>query len=315
MKIGYRTIKTAMGCGISIGLAEWLHLDYYLSAGILTILCIKSTKKASLKSAFERFIACITGMVFASVFFQLFPSHPLTVTLLLLTFIPAVVKLKAREGVVTSSVILLHFYTIDKLTWAFLGNQLAVIIIGIGVALLLNSYMPSLEREIGKYREKIDENFSIILREFAVFLQNKTSVWDGRQIIETGDLLKEAKILAVKEIDNHLIREKDSYYTYFKMRDEQFQILERLMPILTSLDDTNEQGKAIADFLERLSEKVSPKNTAHVFLQELRTMRKKFRESPLPKDRIEFETRSALLHFTNEMERYLEIKAGLGNPV
>jgi uncharacterized membrane protein YgaE (UPF0421/DUF939 family) len=314
LKIGHRTLKTAIGCALSISIAEFWALDFYISAGIITILCIKPTKKASLYSAWQRFIACILAMGFAVVFFGILGTHPWTIGILLLFFIPVIVKLHAKEGVVTSSVIILHFYTLDHFTWAFIWNEIAVIVIGIGIALLLNSYMPSLEREIEKYREKIDENFSIILKEFAVFLRESHSDWDGKEIIETADLLKRAKLLALKDIENHFLREADSYYTYLKMRDKQFDILERLMPTISSFDETYKQGTQIGEFLDRLSRKVSPENTANLFLDELEAMRQTFRKAPLPKDRKEFEIRSALLHFTNEMELYLQLKERLRNP-
>lgn len=44
-RIGYRTIKTAVGTSISIMIAQMLQLDNFVSAGILTILCIKSQRK------------------------------------------------------------------------------------------------------------------------------------------------------------------------------------------------------------------------------------------------------------------------------
>ncbi|HEX6922200.1 MAG TPA: aromatic acid exporter family protein [Bacillales bacterium] len=309
--IGYRTMKTAIGCGASITIAQLLGLNFYISAGILTILCVKSTKKASFQSAWQRFLSCILGMVFAAVFFETLGYNTLTITILLFLFIPVIVKLNAREGVITSAVIMLHFYITEKVTWAFIFNELAVIVIGIGVALLLNSYMPSLENQISKYRKNIENNFSIILREFAVYLREGESSWDGKELIETEDILKEARAVALKDLENHLVRDSNSYYDYFKMRERQFEILERLMPILSSLDQTFKQGRQIADFLERLSERVSPQNTSEFFLEELGQMRAAFRESPLPKDREEFEIRSALLHFTNEMEIYLQLKNDL----
>lgn len=314
-RIGYRTLKTAIGCGISIELAQLLHLHFFISAGIITILSIKGTKKASLASAWQRFLACMLGTAMAAVFFNIFPRQPLMIVILLLLFIPLAVKMKASEGIVTSSVILLQFYMVHPITWTFIGEEIAGIIIGIGVALLLNTYMPSLEKDIEKYRKKIDVNFTTILKEFAAFLKENESDWDGKEIIETGDLLKEAQFLSLKDIENRLLQEKGSYYTYFRMRGQQFEILERLMPIISTLDETYDQGKEIGDFLERLSERVSPKNTAPLFLEELRAMRESFRESPLPQDRQEFEVRSALLHFTNEMERYLELKSQLSDPV
>ncbi|MGB6409277.1 MAG: aromatic acid exporter family protein, partial [Planococcus donghaensis] len=57
--IGYRTMKTALGVAIAIYLAQLLQLDYYVSAGILTILCIQPTKKKSIRAAFSRFIASL----------------------------------------------------------------------------------------------------------------------------------------------------------------------------------------------------------------------------------------------------------------
>lgn len=44
-KIGYRTLKTAIGTTISISIAKLIGLDSFASAGILTILCIKVTRK------------------------------------------------------------------------------------------------------------------------------------------------------------------------------------------------------------------------------------------------------------------------------
>ncbi|MFC7394369.1 aromatic acid exporter family protein [Scopulibacillus cellulosilyticus] len=312
--VGYRTIKTAIGAGIAIGIAQLLGLNFYISAGIITILCIKPTKKASLYSAWQRFIACLLAMVFAVIFFHILGYHPWTIMLVLILFIPSLVKLKAQDAVGTSSVIILQLYSLEKTTIGIIWNQFQVIVIGIGVALLINWYMPSVESKIIKYRKKIEDNFSIILKEFAVYLRKGDSDWAGKEIIETGDILKEAKLLSLKDIENHPFREKDSYYAYFIMREEQFEILERLMPKIASLDKTYKQGELIADFLERLSQKVSPKNTADVFLDDLEAMRAEFRESPLPKDRTEFEIRSALAHFVNEMESYLELKSQLKQP-
>ena len=44
-RIGYRTIKTAVGTAISILIAQQLGLDNFASAGILTILCIQGYEK------------------------------------------------------------------------------------------------------------------------------------------------------------------------------------------------------------------------------------------------------------------------------
>ena len=312
LKIGYRTLKTAIGCGISIEIAQLLHLHFYTTAGIITVLSIKGTKRASLQSAFQRLISCLLGIALSALVFTYLPHQPFIVAAFILLFIPIVVRMNATEGVVTSIVMIVQFFSISHITWTFILEEVAVVIIGIGVALLLNSYMPSLEKEIVKDRVKIERNFTVILKEYASFLKEGQSDWGGKEILETEDLLKNAKFLASKDVENRILSEKDSYHSYFKMRGQQLEILERLMPILSSFDETYVEGKQIGEFLERLSEHVSPQNTADYFLEELHGMRKAFRETELPKDWEEFENRSALLHFTNEMERYLLLKSRLG---
>lgn len=44
-KIGYRTLKTALGTALAIYIAQMLGLQNYSAAGIITILCIQVTKK------------------------------------------------------------------------------------------------------------------------------------------------------------------------------------------------------------------------------------------------------------------------------
>ena len=43
-KIGFRTLKTAVGITLGVILAKWLGLDNYASSAILIVLCIKHTK-------------------------------------------------------------------------------------------------------------------------------------------------------------------------------------------------------------------------------------------------------------------------------
>ncbi|WP_394137347.1 aromatic acid exporter family protein [Cytobacillus oceanisediminis] len=308
-KIGYRTIKTALGTSISIMIAQMLQLDNFVSAGILTILCIKVTKKKSLRASWDRFFACLMAMAFSSLFFEGVAYHPLVVGLLLLFFIPTAVMVKVSDGIVTSSVIILHIYSAGDVTKELLLNESGIIIVGIGVALIANLYMPSLDSKLKEYRLQIEENFKIIFDEIVIYLRTNESKWDGREITETMELIDEAKTLAFRDVENHFLRNDNLYYNYFKMREKQFEIIERVLPSVTSISLTVEQGEMIADFIEELSEHIHPGNTAIQFLEKLYRMRVSFEDMELPKTREEFEARAALLHFVKEMEQYLIIKS------
>lgn len=308
-RIGYRTIKTAIGTSAAIILAQILGLENFASAGILTILCIQVTKKKSLQTSWHRFIACLLAMVFCLAFFEGISYHPLMIGLLLLLFIPTAVMLKISDGIVTSSVIILHIYSAGQMTLDLIVNELGIIIIGIGVALIANLFMPSLDQKLDGYRQQIEENFKLIFQEIVIYLRTNESKWDGLEITETAKLIEEAESLAFRDVENHFLRSENLYYQYFKMREKQFEIIERVLPIITSISYTVEQAEMIADFIEELSRSIHSGNTAYLFLDKLHEMKASFKRMSLPKTREEFEARAALVQFVQEMEQYLIIKS------
>ncbi|PMC39535.1 hypothetical protein CJ195_06355 [Bacillus sp. UMB0899] len=308
-KIGYRTLKTALGTTIAVILAQFIGLEYFTSAGIITILCIQVTKKKSLRSSWARFLACSIAMIFSFIFFEGIAYHPLVIGFLLLIFIPTTVKVKATEGIVTSTVVIFHLYSTNDITFHVIGNELLLVTIGIGVALVMNLYMPSVEKKLKNYQIQIEENLAIIFREIELYLIEKDRKWDGKEITITAIQIDEAKTLAFRDVENHFLRHENSYYHYFKMREKQFEIIERVIPSITSIHIAVEQSKMIADFLHELSLNIHPGNTAHKFLVQLFNMKKSFEEMELPKTREEFEARAALYHFIREMEQYLIIKS------
>lgn len=307
-KIGYRTIKTALGATLAIVLAQLLHLDNFPAAGIITILCIQVTKKQSLKASKSRFLACLIAMAYSTLVFELIAFHPLTIGLILLLFIPTAVYFKVQDGIVTSSVIILHLYSFGEITLHSIINETILIAIGIGVALVMNLYMPSVDRHLLGYQEKIEANFTKILLEIVKYIRDNDYNWNGKELTETSKWLAEAKSLAFKQVQNHYLREEDYYYRYFNMREKQFEIIVRLLPLVTNIPSIVKQSGMLAGFIQELAENVHPQNTAIIYLDKLKEMESSFKEMDLPVTREEFESRAALLQLMREMERYLLIK-------
>ncbi|WP_053367055.1 aromatic acid exporter family protein [Bacillus sp. FJAT-27245] len=308
-RIGYRTAKTAIGTAASIIIAQQLGAHNFASAAILTILCIKPTKRKSLRAAWDRFLACTLAMPFSALFFESIAYHPLVIGLMLFFFIPTIVMLKANDGIVTSSVIILHIYSAGHISKDIILNELIVIMVGIGVALVMNLYMPSLEKKLYEYGNQIEDNFRKIFLEMARYLRTNESTWDGKEIDETSKLLNKAKSLAFRDVENHLLREENDYYRYFMMREKQFGIIERILPISASLTRSVEQGRMMADFIEELCENIHPGNTAYIYLDKLRNLKKEFEVMKLPRTREEFVARAAVVQMVNELEDYLLIKS------
>ncbi|WP_112181252.1 aromatic acid exporter family protein [Paraliobacillus zengyii] len=308
VKIGYRTIKTAIATPLAIWLAELFQLDNFVSAGIIAVLCIQTTRKRSFLSAWHRFGACLVAMVYSFVIFETLGYHPISIGLLLLVFIPTTIKLNLTPGIVTSSVILLHLYSATYITWELVWNEVLLIIIGIGSALLLNLYMPSLESKLQSLRKKVEKNFQQILEEIAVYLHEGEKNWTGKEITETEKLFRQADLLVSRDAENHLLREEHPYKDYFDMRKKQFELLKRMLPVISQMNEFTEQSDRIGSFFDDLAEAVHPGNTANKHLDSVDDLKKQFEEDDLPKTREEFESRANLFQLLHEIEEYLEIK-------
>lgn len=311
MKIGFRTLKTAVGIALAVYLAYWLGLKYYTSAAIITILCIQTTRKRSYQTAWERLAASLIGMFISSIVFYMIGYNPLALSLILLLLIPICVYLNINDGIVTSTVVILHLYLEQQVTLTLIGNEIALLAIGIGIAMLLNWYMPNREKELKEYQSKIEANFRTILYEFAAFLREGKHDWAGKEIVETAELIKQAKELAVRSIENNAYNEY-FYYQYFEILERQFEILVRVAAEISTLNQSGgEQELILADFLDQLANAVHPGNTVSIYLKKLDEVREKLKMLPLPTTQEEFEKQAALQHFLKEMRRYLLIKRDL----
>jgi len=311
-KIGYRTIKTAVAVSIGISVAQFFKLDFFVSSAIITILCVQNSKKKSIHSAFSRFIACMLAIPFSYIFFEGIAYHPFTIGLLLLLFIPTTVLLKVNEGVVTSTVIILHIYSTNSMTWSVVLNEFGLIVIGIGAALLVNSYMPSLDKQMKKHQKKIEANFQELLMDLVIFLRTNemTEAYQKKLSLTTKEVEK-AKSLAFRDVENHFTRKDNYYYKYFTIREKQLEIISRLYYEIIKVKELDNQKQLVADFLEELSLCVHSGNTAKLFLSKLQNMKNEIKQNSLPTTWSSFEEQALMYDVIKEIEHYLQIKKSL----
>ncbi|MFC6227620.1 aromatic acid exporter family protein [Paenibacillus allorhizosphaerae] len=305
MKIGFRTIKTAVGVSISILLAQTLQLEYYSAAGILTLLCIQKSRKQSVHAVVSRFFACLAGLVASTILFQLIGYQPYAFLVFLLLFIPLCVRLRIQEGIASSSVIVMHVYMHRTANLDFFVNEVFVIVIGLGVALLINWYMPSIDKELNRCKEEVDRLISAILNEMALYLKEGSTLWDGKELLLLADALQKAKRLVLLDLENNPLRRYNPYEQYFELKRKQFEILERMLPAISLINAKMEQGIRIGDFVQQLSRNLNNHDGMDDFSQVLRIIREYHKKLPLPESRSEFENRANLYAVANELQRFV----------
>lgn len=314
MKIGFRTLKTAVGVSLSVLIAQSLHLNYFTAAGILTLLCIQKSRKQSVRAAFSRLCACLSSLVAASLLFEAIGYHPYAFLLFLLLFIPYCVRLGIQEGIASSSVIVMHVYMHHGLALSFFANEIQVILIGLGVALLVNWYMPSNELELTRYKDEIDGLVTGILMHISCFLKEGDLKWDGKELIRLPKVLEQARRAAVLDTENKpLFHSKDKgYETYFEIKREQYEILERMLPSLSRVTLHLEQGTRLGEFVEEMNACLSNHIYTMELADKLQAIREHHKQLPLPETREEFENRASLFAVANELERFLVTIRKLG---
>jgi uncharacterized membrane protein YgaE (UPF0421/DUF939 family) len=312
--MGYRTIKTAVGAGLAIWIASLLDLEFATFAAIIVIMCIERTKKKTLITMNKKFFASLLSLVIGALFFEVLGYYPIVFALFILLFVPILVRARIQDGFVTSMVVVLHVYTVKNANWAMFLNELYIIFIGMGIALLINSIMPNFKRDIETFKKEIEQKFEIILYEFSAHLRDSERNWDGKEILEVEDSINQSKSIAVQDVENHLLRKQNKDYYYLEMRENQLELLKHMMKIVAIVSSSSlhvKQKEMFAEFLENLSQNVHSGDTTDISLNELEELKASIRKTELPKTREEFEIRANLFYLIFEMENYLNIKKKL----
>ena len=312
--MGQRTLKTAIGAGLAIWIASLMNLEFATFAAIIVIMCIEKTKKKTLHTIQKKFFASISSMLLGGLIFELLGYNPFVFAIFIVLFIPILVKAHIQAGFVTSMVVVLHVYTLKDISLEIFLNEFYIIIIGMGIALTVNSFMPNFKKDIETYKKDIEQKFAVILYEFSAFLRDRERKWDGKELLEAEEIINESKSVAIQDVENHLLRKQDKDYYYLEMRENQLERLQQMtqvVAIVSSFELHVQQKEMFANFLEDLSQNVHSGDTTDVFLEKLEECMAEIRITELPTTRDEFEIRANLFYLIYEIENYLKIKKKL----
>lgn len=313
-KVGYRTLKTAIATPLSMAIAQSLGVSNVATAGILAMLCIQPSRRRSLRTAADRFLACLLAIGFSAAFFEVFGYSAVVLSILLMVFIPTTIFFKIETGIFTSTVITLNIYLFENFNLDFISNQLYLIIIGIGTGFIVNLYMPSLDKKLENLKKSVEVRFLIIFRQISKLIKKEETDWHRSEIEELEKLFNEANELAKRDRENQIDGTNHSYSEYFQMRQQQFRLLREMLDLIDELPEKEKVNNKLAVFIDKLGEAVHTDDTARAFLKELHVLKDDFKQVDLPKTYQDFEAKSVLFHLLKVIERYLSLKINLMEP-
>lgn len=309
MKIGLRTIKTVIASVLAILIATQLHLLYATAAGIIAILSVGNTKKTSLKSGLGRVLSLGLAIILSFICFTTLGFHPWAFGVFLLVFIPLSVRCNLADAIVVNSVLITHFLVEKSFSWQMILNETLLMAIGVGLALLLNLYMPDNEKQLKEDIKAIEEDFRTIIFAMAAHLNLEKIAPLDDACLDLRSKLRAALNQAHIHQKNQWISEEDYYSDYFSMRLAQLRILRDMVNLLIEIDIDGLFVDELRKVLISTAENFAEENDGKLILWQIEAVYQNYRQKPLPQTREEFENRALLFQFLQSFRSFIEIKA------
>ncbi len=309
MKIGLRTIKTAISAALAISLAGQLGLIYPTAAGIIALLSVTNTKRSSFQVGFYRLCSLALATCIAFFCFNLIGYTAIAFGFFLLFFIPLAVAGKMTEGIPVSSVLVTHYLIKQTMDPWLIRNAFLLMIIGVGMAIIMNLYMPNIEGKLKADQLKIEEEMRLFLYEMArTFEQKSKKTTCAALLVKVEAALVEGETWAKKHAENQLLSKDHYYLHYFDMRKVQIRLLKDMDQLLQEIALDTVSGEAIKELFAFTAQTFSKENDGKLIRTKIAQVYAQYKIQELPRTRAEFESRAKLYQLLTQFQTFIEIK-------
>ncbi|MDE6960446.1 MAG: hypothetical protein K2P27_06250, partial [Lachnospiraceae bacterium] len=174
-------LKIAVGGCLAIAVAELFHLQYAASAGIITLLTVQDTRKGTIQLAKDRLLSFLLSTFLIFLCFHA-ADHLGWVRYGVYIFLMVITSyyFEWQNAISVNAVMGTHYLMSWNCSLAFALNELSLVIIGTGVALVMNWKMPSRLKEIQDGMQKIEDAMQQVLLELSWYLsggKEEDQVW------------------------------------------------------------------------------------------------------------------------------------------
>lgn len=309
MKIGLRTIKTAITASLGIWIATILGFKYASTAGVVAILSVTNTKRSSVKIGVGRILAFVLATIMAFFWYHVVGYNPLAYCLLLLFYIPIAGKWKMPEIVPINSVLMTHFLNEKSMAPWLILNAFGLLLIGITLALIANLHMPSVKEDIENNKQVVDQTIQKLLQQFSELLYRKDVSNECNALLEgLSKSIKQGKQLSKRHMDNQLLSQDEYYLSYFNMRLRQFETLEDMNSLIKQISVDKDVSESVEQLLLNISETYDENNDGLALKENVLEVFQMYETKPLPKTRTEFENRAKLYQLLLQIQTFIDIK-------
>ena len=307
------TIKTAIAATLSLLVAQALGLKFSSSAGIITILDIFETRKATLKGGLKRTLSATIALVLGILVFEIFDYKTWAFGLYLLLFVPLSFLLKIELGLGPSSVVVTHLLSYGEINSSIIFNELGLILIGTGFAMLTNLYAPESQDKLIKWIDDIDGDIKDILIFFGDTLVNNLDVkiYEGK-IKKLEDDITKALNLAIIENDNRIENSKNLLIG-LGHREREMDLLMEMYDDLKSIPKEYADGKLISDLMIDTANNLSDNGDMVKVKKRIEFLQEHFHMMELPETHEDFIIRSSIYQVFRSLNQFIDISKNINS--
>lgn len=258
--------------------------------------------------AWQRTLATILALVVGVAVFGLLGYTTGSFGVYLLVYIPVAFLCSVEVGIAPSSVLAIHLWASASIAPSLLLNELLLMIVGAGVAVAMNWYMPSYAVQIAELRSDVEVLQREILWKMERFLRVGDGQNDAPLIKEAYRVLDEAQRVVYLEGDNRVFQQQNIDLGYFEMRREQVKLLEVMANYLNDYHWKAQEADMVAELFHLTGEQLRETNPASALMVEIDHCLEGFRQRELPTTREEFEYRAMLFQLLMDLKRFVTVK-------
>lgn len=302
-------LKIAVGSCLAIVVAQVFNVQYSASAGIITLLSIQDTKKATVRVAAKRALALILAIGVALLTFSLFGYTPAAFGVYLFFFAGICIAAGLQDGLAMCSVLVTHFLIEKSMSLYWLKNEVLLMVIGAGIGIVMNLYMPGFTTQIRSAQVMIEWEIRLILKGLTTYLADENGDFKLNYDFAAIDARVVTAIRqSIQDNDNMLFYDRRYFIAYMEMRKSQIAVLRQMLEQAEYMRCRPLQSGQVAALIHEILMTLRESNNARGLLARLEETRDHFRNSALPETRQEFEDRAILYGILNSLEQFLKFK-------
>ena len=307
------TIKTAVAATLSLLVAKAFGLKFASSAAIITILDIFETRKATVKGGVKRTLSAIIALVLGILVFEIFAYRTWAFGIYLLSFVPISFLLKIELGLGPSSVAVTHLLSYGQINSSIIINEIGLVTIGTGFAMLTNLYAPESQDELIDWIEDIDDDIKDILKFFGHTLVNDLDVKIyEKKIKKLENDIDKALDLAIIENDNRIENSK-KLLIGLNHREREMDLLMEMYHDLKAIPAEYADGKLISDIMIDTANNLTKDGDMVKVKKRIEFLKEHFKIMELPKTHEDFVIRSSIFQVFRSLNQFIDIRNSIND--